>query len=197
MTPAPSKDTWTARDFVNCRYLIACSWAQVQMLLEISAHGHAWLEPWMKTQRHCFRRSNPLYGNSTAFLACIPQALLWRRFFLVEGGRMCWIFYVRQSNKIVLFINMWTPDHYLLLGILYKRKLIFFLSFRFLPITPSQLHWGAKTTQGCRFALDIGGVYEWALTPPPVSVCCCCHFSEVKQYKTDILHALFCVNNKS
>lgn len=74
--PVQSRGTWIARDSVNCSYLIACLWIQVEKLLEISVHRVAWLEPWMKTQRHCFQPSKPLYGNSTAFLACIPQALL-------------------------------------------------------------------------------------------------------------------------
>lgn len=73
-SPGQSRGTWIARDSVNCRYLIACFWIQVEKLLDISVHRVAWLELWMKTQRHCFQPSKPLYGNSTAFLACIPQA---------------------------------------------------------------------------------------------------------------------------
>lgn len=81
MFPVQSMGMCIARDSVNCRYLIACLWIQVEKLLEISVHRVAWLEPWMKTQRHCFQPSKPFYGNSTAFLACILQALCCCRFF--------------------------------------------------------------------------------------------------------------------
>lgn len=82
LRPVRSRGTWTARDSVNCRYLIVFLCLQAEELSEVPAHSVAWLEPRTKTQRHCFQRSYPLYGNSTAFLAHIPQALLlWRFFF--------------------------------------------------------------------------------------------------------------------
>lgn len=71
--PAQSWSTWSARDSVNCRYLMAFLRAGVEKLLEVCAHSIAWLELWMKTQRHCFQWSNPLYSNSTAFLSRIPK----------------------------------------------------------------------------------------------------------------------------
>lgn len=80
--PAQSWSTWSARDSVNCRYLMAFLCAGVEKLLEVCTHSIAWLEPWMKTQRHCFQWSNPLYSNSTAFLSRIPKPpLLCEGFF--------------------------------------------------------------------------------------------------------------------
>lgn len=52
------------------------SCAGLEKLLEVCAHGIAWLELEMKTQRHCFEWSNPLSSNSTAFLSRIPKPQL-------------------------------------------------------------------------------------------------------------------------
>lgn len=104
--PAQSRSTWIARDSVNCRYLMAFLCAGVEKLLEVCAHSIAWLELGMKTQRHCFQWSNPLYSNSTAFLSHIPKPpLLCEGFFFLlrkrkkekEGytflsGSLCWPF---------------------------------------------------------------------------------------------------------
>lgn len=80
--PVQSWSTWIARDSVNCRYLMAFLCAGVEKLLEVCAHSIAWLELGMKTQRHCFHWSNPLYSNSTAFLSRIPKPpLLCEGFF--------------------------------------------------------------------------------------------------------------------
>lgn len=76
LAPGQSRSTWIARDSVNCRYLMAFLCAGVEKLLEVCAHSIAWLELGMKTQRHCFQWSNPLYSNSTAFLSRIPKPLL-------------------------------------------------------------------------------------------------------------------------
>lgn len=82
--PAQSWSTWSARDSVNCRYLMAFLCAGVEKLLEVCAHSVAWLGLWMKTQRHCFQWSNPLYSNSTAFLSRIPKPpLLCEGFFFL------------------------------------------------------------------------------------------------------------------
>lgn len=81
-TPAQSWSTWSARDSVNCRYLMAFLCAEVEKLVEVCTHSIAWLGLWMKTQRHCFQWSNPLYSNSTAFLSRIPKPpLLCEGFF--------------------------------------------------------------------------------------------------------------------
>lgn len=80
--PVQSWSTWSARDSVNCRYLMAFLCAGVEKLLEVCTHSIAWLELRMKTQRHCFQWSNPLYSNSTAFLSHIPKPpLLCEGFF--------------------------------------------------------------------------------------------------------------------
>lgn len=102
-TPEQSWSTWSARDSVNCRYLMAFLCAGVEKLLEVCTHSIAWLGLWMKTQRHCFQWSNPLYSNSTAFLSCIPQPpLLCEGFFFpfAFGGRKVW----RQAGVCLCLI---------------------------------------------------------------------------------------------
>lgn len=112
--PAQSWSTWSARDSVNCRYLMAFLCAGVEKLVEVCTHSIAWLGLWMKTQRHCFQWSNPLYSNSTAFLSRIPKPpLLCEGFFFLllleeekfEGRRVCWGFFssinVARSARFV------------------------------------------------------------------------------------------------
>lgn len=58
------------------------------------SHSVAWLEQGMKTQRHCFQWSNPLYSNSTAFLSRIPKPPL-----LCEGFFFFFFFFPFGGKK--------------------------------------------------------------------------------------------------
>lgn len=98
--PVQSWSTWIARDSVNCRYLMAFLCAGVETLQEVFAQSIAWLELGMKTQRHCFQWSNPLYSNSTAFLSHIPKPPL-----LCEGFFFFFLLRKKKEKESYTFLS--------------------------------------------------------------------------------------------
>lgn len=94
----------TIQEYLNCtrfcqlQVLDGFLVCRVEKLLEVCAHI-AWLGLGMKTQRHCFQWSNPLYSNSTAFLSHIPKPRL-----LCEGF---FPFKKKKGRKGRLHIFIW------------------------------------------------------------------------------------------